>query len=232
MSESNLYSVKEIFSFWRKFEWFYNFSKKIFWTLFILNSLFWLIYIPIKDKNTTPILGLIICFIFFIISSLPKNDKISRIIFLSGVLIFIFSNFLILPFEVKEDGNLFCDFITNQEGKLINYGENYFFHIPIYDLHFNYELNPKREIKNNRDKTKLIITFRYDFNNFFKEKKKLNYLISRKYFDGIVDKKTALIKNYIEKNGNPEKFIDLKDLNDPWLKITSLEINFDPIKIE
>lgn len=217
----------EKIKFFKKYERFFYFAKLLYFILFYFNILFWLIYIPIKDKNPTPVIGLIIFFTFFVFSIGVENDKISKIISLFGVLIFIYSYFLILPFITLEQEDSFCSFITNNRGELINYGKNHYFHIPIYNKHFNYEFNQKREINNDRYKNKLIITFRYNFDEIFVEKDHLNnYLVSRKYFDKLVDAKIALLKLNIERYGVPKKLTDLKDVNDLWLQITSIENKF------
>jgi len=219
--------TEEKIKFFKKYERFLNLAKKFFLVLLFLNLIFWLIYIPIKDENINPLFAVYFLLFLFTVAMITNSKKSNKIFFLSGVLIFIFSYFITSPFLSFEKEEIVYSFITNSEEKLIKYGDSIFFHIPYYQRHFNYKVNQRRELKNEKDETKLIINLKFYFDEIFVEKDRLNdYSVSRKYFDKFIDKEIALLKLNIERYGTPKKLSDLKNINKPWLKITSLEINF------
>lgn len=231
MNETNNYSIKDFFDFWRKCEWVFNIFKKIFWTTIILGAIFCLIFIPFEDKNPTPIAGIIILFsitcLAFVIEDFSDNykEKIRSAVICAGLVSFIYSYFLIVPLA---DNNI--SFLTDNSCKLKSYGSCQLFHIPLYGKHFIYNTEQQRSFDDIYGNFKIIIDFKFDFDELFKYNKQV--LVSRETFDTMINKKTETIKLFITNSGLPKNLEKIKSLNNPWLKIISLKIEFKSITIQ
>lgn len=226
MREANTYSIKDFFDFWRKYELISNVFKKIFWTTVILGAIFCLIFVPLKDKNPTPIAGLIILsFIIclaFIIEDFSDNykEKIRSAIIYTGLTIFICSYFLIIPLGNDYD----VSFLTDNSCKLKSFSSYQLFHIPLYYKHFTYNPCQQRSFDDIYGNSKIIIDLEFDFDELFKNNKQV--LVSKESFNAIIDEKVNLVKLLIRNIGLPKDLSKINHLNDPWLEITSLKIEF------
>lgn len=225
MNES-LYSIKDFFDFWRKCEWVFNIFKKIFWTIIIFGAIFCLIFIPLHDQNPTSIAGLIILILSTMLAVIIDDYGIKKqtVIFCLGLTSFIYSYFLIIPL----DNNI--SFLTDNSCKLKSYGSYQLFHIPIYDKHFIYKNQQQRSFDDIYGNFRIIIDLEFDFDELFKYNEQV--LVFRESFDAMIDKKTETIKLFIINSGLPKNLEKIKSLNDPWLKITSLKIEFKSITIQ
>lgn len=225
MNEANNYSIKDFFDFWRKCECVYNIFKKIFWTTIILGAIFCLIFIPLQDKNPTPIAGLIVFLIIglaFVIEDFSDNykEKIHSVVIFMGLINFIYSYFLIIP--LGNDYNV--SFLTDNSCKLKSYGSYQLFHIPLYGKHFIYNTEQQRSFDDIYGNSKIIIDLEFDFEELFKNNKQI--LVSKESFNTIIDEKVRLVNLFIRSIGLPKDLSKISHLNDPWLKITSLKIEF------
>lgn len=237
MNEIDFYSMKQIFSFWQKYERFYGIVKKIFWISFILNPIFWALYIPIKDENFRPLFALVfIAVVMSIVNLLIQNngkEKLATLIFLVGCIVFIFSYFTVFP--MPKTGSERCtSFLTTKSEKLINYASFQWFHIPLYHKHFSYNPYQQRIFMNTEDNSEITVVFKFDFDELIKNtlKNGEEVFVSKNRLNKMVDQKMKLLEVFIKQFGLSKELLKDSILNENWLKITSFKIEFNPIILQ
>lgn len=220
--------VEEFYKFWEKCEFCFNLLKKLPLIAILLGFIFLAIYIPIKEENFSPLGGIVIfllCFLLFRILLDTDREKTAKIFLFFGAAVFIYSYFLIAPINDNE-----ISFLTDSSHKLKKYGYYNLFHFPLYDKNFNYNIYQQRSFDYPTAEAKIIIGFEFNFDELFKHGRYV--LVSEVHFDALIDNKVNLVKQYIERIGPPRSLSEFKKFNDPWLKITSLKIEFKPIVLQ
>lgn len=229
MNEKKTFIMKDFFNFWRKCEACYRFIRKIFLAFITINFIFWAFYIPIKDRNFAPIGGIVIFLLSFVACRIlieEHKEKAASTFFFFGATVFFYSYFLIIPTGSDSQKS----FLTDKTGKFKNHGSYQLFHFPFYEKNFNYDIYQQRSFDYLEAEAKIIIDFEFNFHELFKHNNQI--LVSENHFNMLVNSKVNLIERFIKDLGLPKKLTELQRFNDPWLKITSLKIEFKPIVLQ